>query len=363
MGVKLYLRDVIKHHMMVKVSRRDKHEFLYGKKINLCTNLTKTEKLKIKALWGNIVPNIEDGYLAYRIYKQLYGFNENFVPVSYFYPHLMWNLNSKDVSNTMSHKGMMPIIFKDILQPAIIINCINKNIFDSNYNILTIDDAVQLIISYDDKVIIKPSTDTSSGKNVRILDTNISSAEIKNILKLYGDNYVVQVLVEQSLVTSQLNPTSLQTMRINTLLLNGECTAIKSTMRCGGVGQIVDNLNAGGFMVGISSDGRLNRLGYSFDGQIHNQTNGFKLHDIIIPNFKNVVNTAIKCHIKYLPNCSFVAWDFSLTKDNKPILIEANLKFPSCFGVQLCTSPLFGERTQEVIDYVKNHKNKHRLFY
>ena len=361
---KLHLINTIKQYRMLHTSRQQNSgELAYSKNIGLKVDLTSEEKSKIKALWGDIVPNIESGYLAYRIYKQLHGFDEKFVPVPYYYPYIMWKLNEKDVSLTLAHKGLLPIYFRDVLQPTIVVNCINGNIFDSNHKIISLDDAVNEVKDRAKSLIIKPSTDTSSGKNVKIIDAALDKNEIGNIIKSYGRNYVIQELVEQSQVTSQINPTSLQTMRINTLFINGKCTAVKNVLRCGASGNIVDNLNAGGFMIGINDDGRFNEFGYSLDGTLHTHSNGHKLSDVVLPNFKDVLDTAINTHINNVPNCSLVGWDFSLTKDNKPILIEANLKFPSCLGVQMCSSPFFGDRTQEVIDFVKSNKRSARLFY
>lgn len=353
----------IKNYRAVMISRCDKDDLNYSKQIILNTSLTQEEKYKIKRLWGDIIPNIDDGYLSYRIFKQIYGFDERFIPARYFYPHIMWRLNNKDATSTLSHKGMLPIYFRNILQPKIVINCINRNIFDSQNHPISIGDAIKYMLSRGGQVIVKPSIDSSSGKNVRIIDIDKDGNSIVDLLKLYGDNYVVQELVEQSQTTAQLNPTSLQTLRINTLFINGHCTAVKNVLRCGGVGKIVDNLNAGGFMVGIHSDGRLNEFGYSLDGKVHTHTNGHRLKDIVLPNFNNVIKTAIQAHIENIPNCSLVGWDFSLNKNNEAVLIEANLKNPSCFGTQLCGSPMFGERTKEVIDYVKDHIDNSRLFY
>lgn len=361
--IKQKMINTIIKYRMVRIARRDKDDVRYSKSITLNATLSKEEKLKIRALWGDIIPNIEDGYLSYQIFKQLDGFDERYIPARYFYPHIMWRLNNKEIANSFSHKGLLPIYFKDILQPKIVVNCINNNIFDDNLRIITTDEAVEYISHQEGKVIIKPSVDTSSGKYVRIVDVAKDSHNIKEIIKQYGDNYVVQKIVEQSEVTAQLNPTSLQTIRINTLFINGRCTAVKNVLRCGGVGSIVDNLNAGGFMVGINPDGRLKEYGYSLDGKIHTHANGVVLKDVVLPNFNDVIHTAIYAHTKIIPNCSLVGWDFSLNKDNKVVLIEVNLKNPSCFGTQLCGSPMFGERTQEIINYIKNMPQKCRLFY
>lgn len=50
------------------------------------------------------------------------------------------------------------------------------------------------------------------------------------------------------------NPSSLNTIRITTLLMNGNCSLLSKMLRHGGPGMIVDNMTSGGFGVGIKDD-------------------------------------------------------------------------------------------------------------
>ena len=47
-----------------------------------------------------------------------------------------------------------------------------------------------------------------------------------------------------------------------------------------------------------------------------------------------------------------------LTKLMIPVFIEVNLGFPGIQMEQMCTGPIFGDRTAEVVGYVKNHPPK-----
>lgn len=46
--------------------------------------------------------------------------------------------------------------------------------------------------------------------------------------------------------------------------------------------------------------------------------------------------------------------DIAVNEDNQGVLIEANCSQPGVIGEQLCTGPIFGARTQEVIEYCKS---------
>lgn len=49
----------------------------------------------------------------------------------------------------------------------------------------------------------------------------------------------------------------------------------------------------------------------------------------------------------------FIGWDVCFNEKNEPVIIELNSSQPGVFGEQICTGPIFGVRTQEVIDYCK----------
>ena len=220
----------------------------YSKFRNL-QQLTDKEKALIKEKWGCIVPNIEDGFLMYQIYKTLKGFDVNYMPFSYYLPWVTKHVTSEEYNKAFSHKGMLNKIFHNIPQPIMVVNNINGLLYDCNYNIMDVDSVIDTISGYNKKLIIKPAIDTYSGKNVKMIDIGTEKNEVRNILHSYDKNYVVQEVVEQSEATARFNPTSLQTIRIISLYLNGCFSILKVAIRCGEKGSIVDNLGAGGYMI------------------------------------------------------------------------------------------------------------------
>jgi hypothetical protein len=51
--------------------------------------------------------------------------------------------------------------------------------------------------------------------------------------------------------------------------------------------------------------------------------------------------------------CALVGWNIGVDENDEPILVEANLESPSVNVSQLCCGPIFGDRIEEVFDYVK----------
>ena len=68
----------------------------------------------------------------------------------------------------------------------------------------------------------------------------MSDDSIKEVISSYNGDYVIQEVLKQSNITSKFNPTSLNTFRISTLLLNGEFSVLTAMLRFGKEGSIVD---------------------------------------------------------------------------------------------------------------------------
>ena len=200
---------------------------------------------------------------------------------------------------------------------------------------------------------------TGNGENIQAIEPGMNPEEIGSLLSSYGPDYIVQKIMPQSSVTAKFNPSSLQTFRVITLFLNGRFSVCRTVMRIGVSGSIVDNFSAGGLMVKVGEDGQLGTYGYSRDGRKHVTANGHKLSGTIIPNYSAIIDMAREAHM-HIPNCTFVAWDFALDAHDDPVMIEANLSRPGIFGSQLSSgAPLFGERSKEVLEYVReNTKQK-----
>lgn len=175
--------------------------------------------------------------------------------------------------------------------------------------------------------------------------------ELKLILSSYSSDFVIQRKIVQSEFTAQFNETSVNTFRIVTLFINNKVSLCFGVLKLGSSGRIVDNGANGGLWVGIDKDGKLNDWGTNFKLRFSSSHNGVSLKDKIIPNYQAIVDLAIKGHM-HIPTCGLVAWDIALDTDNNPLLVEANLWWPGISYGEICNGPAFGDRTDEVIDFV-----------
>ncbi len=87
----------------------------------------------------------------------------------------------------------------------------------------------------------------------------------------------------------------------------------------------------------------------------------FIFADAIIPNFRNVIDFAKTAHTQ-IPNIRLAGWDICLNESNNPVLIEVNTSWPGIFYEQLCSGPIFGKRTDEVIDFCRTTRENTKCY-
>jgi hypothetical protein len=145
--------------------------------------------------------------------------------------------------------------------------------------------------------------------------------------------YVIQEVVEQHQDLSSLNSNSLNTMRVDTFRAPSEKAEILSGfLRVGGKNSYVDNISAGGVLVGINlENGVLREKAINkFHG---NQKIGtFKLNPVTgipfegfkIPYFNEVKKIVIQA-AEWIPS-ALVGWDVAVSSSG-PVLIEANVLY------------------------------------
>jgi len=147
------------------------------------------------------------------------------------------------------------------------------------------------------------------------------------------NSYVIQQVVMQHPDLSRLSPSALNTMRIDTFRAPGSQAEILSAfLRVGGKGNCVDNVSAGGVLVGIHLDsGKLKEKALNF---LHgsqtfgtfkaNPTNGILFDGFQVPLFDEVKQTIIKA-AGWIPS-ALVGWDVAVGPTG-PVLIEANVLY------------------------------------
>lgn len=255
------------------------------------------------------------------------------------------------------HRGE---ILKEEELPKKYIHLINGIFEDENYNIVSKEQTID-ILSTANNITIKPSMASYGGKGVKFLD-NPSRIDLVNFIdNLKEDNLIFQETVNQSDITAKLHPDSLNTIRIMTLILDGEVKVLPYAAFRMGIGKSkVDNASSGGIYCKINEDGTLSNFAYDALGKkFEEHPDGGKFSTIKF-EFMEEVRELVKNAAQRFPHFRLIGWDIAITENNVPMIIEANLTMSGMDVIETICGPLFGEYTEKVLEevFLKKHKKK-----
>ena len=246
--------------------------------------------------------------------------------------------------------------------PKTLICRINGSVLLDN-NLMPFEKDVISICENHERVILKPSIDSSSGQGIIVFElkgdkySNGQFFLTKEFLLNYGNNFVLQEIIEQHPDLALFNETSLNTLRIATYrsVKDEKVHVLSAILRIGKKGSNVDNAHAGGRYVGINvENGHLGNYICDQFGQKSVEWNGISFHtgSFRIPCWKDVVIFAKKVAQKVYHH-RLLALDITVNTEGKPILIEYNIGGFSYWLFEFTNQKPLGEFTDEIIDYCR----------
>lgn len=139
----------------------------------------------------------------------------------------------------------------------------------------------------------------------------------------FKNKYIIQDVLVQHPAMSQLNPSSVNTIRIITgrTKKDKQVEFVTGFLRIGGYGSFTDNMAGGGMAVGINFEtGFLQHYGYLFDGT---KSQRIEMHPVLrvpfdsiqIPHLKEAIETSIELHER-LDCLQFIGWDVAITEES-----------------------------------------------
>ena len=190
-------------------------------------------------------------------------------------------------------------------------------------------ESLEKFLSDKDSVIAKP-LEGSSGQGIEKYGRQDWQDSIPMFLELLINNSIgiLEEVVVQHERLSQLCPSSVNTVRIATLLGDKKQGIVYAFLRIGN-GRVMDNVDCGGMAARVDLDsGRLLTVGADKQGntfKIHPKT-GTPIMGFEVPFWEEAKQMCIEAAQK-VPQMRFVAWDVAITNDG-PRFIEGN-SFPS----------------------------------
>ena len=296
------------------------------------------------------LPGLEE----HEFYTQKTGvYHKEYLPDWLYYSIIDSTLNDWDAALKIDNKVFYESLFPNCRQPYCIAYRINNMWFSHDRKIISIEE-VKNLISQEDTLFVKAATDSNGGHGVfRISSEKDIVEEAVHAIGKIKQDIVIQRAIQQSEVLASINRSSVNTIRILSLLHNQEVIICSMLLRMGVGKAYVDNASSGGITVGIREDGRLKDCAFDKEGnrfQVH-PTSQIRFDTITIPNIEGIKALIKRLH-PLLPYFRNVSWDIALDESDTPVLIEANMKDGELDFHQLNNGPLFGERTTEIIDEV-----------
>lgn len=284
------------------------------------------------------------------------AFHIEYIPDWVHYSLIDPYFNNWEAAKLVDNKCYYQMMFPGCTQPYAVLYRMNGIWFDHERQPIQ-DSKIDEIIGKEVTLLFVKKASESCGGHGVIRCSGIE--EVEDAISSLSGDLIIQRELQQSEVTRKLNPTSVNTIRILSILTDSGVKVYSMILRCGVGGAFVDNASSGGITIGIEDDGRLKPIAYDKNGQkfCKHPTTSINFGDIVIPNIGACIDLVHLLH-PLVPDFRMVSWDIALDVNNNPVLIEANLKEGELDFHQLNNGPLFGEDTSAILGKVF-HKNNH----
>lgn len=290
--------------------------------------------------------------LFHAFYTEKTGkFYPNYIPDDLYYCYIDHYYNDWRTAPTIDNKCFYDKLFPTVLQPESVLKRINNIWFDNEGNILTVDEALNVLCSRE--LFAKYAECSEGGHGVFYIDSEEEAKAFLKRIENIKNDMIIQEPVRQHNELAKINPSSVNTVRVLSLLSEDGVKVYSSILRMGRNGSKVDNASSGGITCGISEEGKLKSVAYTNKGElfeVHPDTQ-VKFSECFVPSYSNIVETVMDIH-KCVPHFRLVSWDFSVREDGEPVLIESNLRYGELDFHQLNNGPVFGDDTGKILGEV-----------
>lgn len=327
--------------------------------------LTEEEKKDIQEYWGQFGVHLSD-FSYHKMYYSVTGIHDpKFVP-DYIAGHIVYAYyNDHAYEYTWRDKNMFDRLLPDVPLPTTLAKCIRdrfviQNEYYTQEDLLSVSESIYRKMACDNEtyMIIKPTRNSGFGRGVKKY-TIKSLSDVKNAISEWGGvhDFIIQECVHQHPMLASFNETSSNMIRVCSWRHSKTVEILFAAARVGIPGSITDIAFVNGEeqvrMIGITKDG-------NFRDRILNQ-DGFlevKIPDRLeVPCWNKIVNIIRENHLK-IDNFDIVGWDFTVDYKGNPICFEWNIQWPGTVLYQYVNGPLWGEFTDDILNFLKDKRNQ-----
>ena len=337
----------------------------------------------VKKQWRNVVKKYATGYklndgekrqvdeifrpymkVSYEFHEYYSGntgvFSPLYIPDDLYYNYIDRYYNDWEKATLFDNKCLYSDYFKGVYMPETLLLKMNGILFDSYHRIVSKEEALN-IVSKENEIFIKAATESDGGRGVFCLSGSEIREKSMSIISSIPSDVIVQMPIHQHDRMAKINDSSVNSIRIISLLTESEVKIYSTIVRMGMSGSRVDNVSSGAISCGVDAHGKLRKYAYgSYGGRVEKHpTSGLVFEGYKIPGYLKVLEAVKKLHCQ-MPYFRLISWDFSVDKDEQPVLIEANFKYGALDFHQFGNGPLFGKDTHKILEEVFG-KSNHRI--
>ena len=286
-------------------------------------------------------------------------FFREYIPQDLYVGYIDPYFNDIIAAKYFDNKCLYPALFHGIKQCRNVLMRVNGIWLDEDNDPVTRDDIKAILSAQDGGLFVKEAQTTAGGDGVTYLPKEkLSFEEIKKVASKYPTDVVVQQELHQHKDMSLLNSSSVNSLRIYSVLgSDGVVTIYSAVVRMGVGNSKLDNYSAGGTTCGIREDGTLRKYCFNKEGEkleahptSHTVFKGFK-----IPSYDKALALIKKAH-PMIAHFRSIAWDIAIDEDGEAVLIEANFCRGGIDSLQVNNGPLYGKDTKKILDEVFGRK-------
>lgn len=310
--------------------------------------LTRNQKQEILSFWNryNInVPTYWHQLLYAKTGKQL----PDYIPELTFHQIIKPKMNNYMFSSVWGDKSYIDLFINKVSIVKSVVRNVNGRFLNEKFDLISSIEAQTILEQYD-QLVVKPSTFTDTGKGVQLLKSPFS---LNQISKLYKKNYVIQLPLNQHNDIAELNRSSINTIRVNSVLFENEAYIMSAFIKVGQSGSFADNQGKNRYFIGITENGEY--CDYAINHDLENFSHipsGYEFAGKKVPGYQEVCETVKKAH-KCIAHFGFAFWDVCVDITGKPIIVEVNLRYPDTVIPQVCTGKsFFGPYTERILKFI-----------
>lgn len=321
-------------------------------------------KTNPKALTAEQIAQVKEFYKPYKIPNMVFHkyftektghFHPNYLPQDIYVAYVDPYFNDIRGSKYLDNKCYFGALFHKIPQPFTMLKRVNGIWVDHEGRSVTQEQIFEILAAEPRGVFVKEAETSAGGHGVTYFKNPAEKGkEILEVAATYPTDIIIQRELVQHPDLAAINPSSVNTYRLYSILdKDGNAKIYSSVFRVGVGDTKVDNYASGGVSVGIAEDGTLRSDGFNKKGEkvLEHPSSGITFLGYQLPSYDKAVELVKRAH-PMLAHYRSVSWDIAIIEDGTPVLIEANLCRGGIDLLQLNNGPLFGDDTKKILDEV-----------